>query len=168
MLVGVKMARPPTQLELLVGAGETPDQQFELLRRAGCLTAEALERRTGVIALLVESKVDYWTPRSLALGRGPAPLDSASMARQQVEALAEAGFLTPDAHERFGPMAHADPDDVDEFVKNALAGDPSRPIEPWQAPARPAPDAPQIPCRSCERMIPDYAQFCGWCGKPVR
>lgn len=160
------MVRLSSTLELLVEAGASSTEQFELLRWVRCLSPQGLADRPGVVALL------GWVAHEAAASNSPgaAMPGSPTTPQVQVSRLREAGYLDLAGCERFDSWP-GEPETVARIVDElrAALGQPAHPDEPTPPPApsgRVSPGAEQgaVSCRTCRRQLPADARYCGYCG----
>jgi hypothetical protein len=174
------MVRLPSTLELLVEAGESAAEQYELLRWVRCLSPWGLADRAGVLALLDEvareCAVAARSPEQLPTG-GPTP------PQIQVGRLREASYLDVTGCEQFdswpgewetvsrnvaearaalGPTLGTDGPPSNPSLGPPVGQQPAAPPSPARQPATPAADT--IVCRTCGRGVPASARYCGYCG----
>ena len=140
------MVRLPSTLELLVEAGESSAEQYELLRWVRCLSPQGLADRHGVLALL-----DDVAREAAAVARSPEqmPTGGPTLPQIQVGALRTAGYLDEAGCTQF---------DVWPGEWEAV----SRIVAEARATLRQARDT--IACRTCGQQVPAGARYCGYCG----
>ena len=123
------VARLPTQLEILIGTGESPAQQYDLLRRARCLSPTALAARASVIDLLDRTARALTKPAPSSSPPEPMMLGGPTIAERLLDALYAADFLDRDRSAHFQIPAR-DPELVGPFVERMRATN-DTPLEPW-------------------------------------
>jgi hypothetical protein len=116
------MARPPhtSPWELLLRAGRTAEEQFDLLERARCLSPKALAGRPAVVAL-VEQVTTSFRPRTWIdppghVGGPPLGWEPPSLWGEIQVALYEAGYLDEEGWRVL--MGHSIPASEYTYVRN--------------------------------------------------
>lgn len=171
---------------LLLLAGRSPDEQFDLLQRQGCLSPRGQADRMGVIVLLsrlYEAHVARgYQPSHVELGRAsdlaehwrlvtssPAigtQSDQLHLVRMQADALIRAGFLDAAA-------CQVSEDDVESWWMGVLTRvaqiqqehDPIFAAIAGASKTKPGQRTDPITCPLCGRPAPRGATYCVWCGR---
>ncbi|MFN8633026.1 MAG: hypothetical protein U0893_04160 [Chloroflexota bacterium] len=181
------MAKLPSQLKILMSVGETHTRQYDLLRRARCLSPLALANRAAVITLLDEATRAITTAIVTRASSAPspssvpelAPLGGPTVTEKLLDALSAAGYLDPNGCARFA-LSAGGPDEAQQFIERLGAPDDGSPIEPVrddlmlfaggmrspfypETAGSPSPGA-TVGCGRCGRSLPWPAVYCGYCG----
>lgn len=154
------MVRLPSTLELLVEAGASSAEQYELLRWVRCLSSLGLADRAGVLGLL-----DDVAREAAAAVRSPGqPITGAPTPPQiQVGELRAAGYLDEAGCSQFDTWP-GERETVSRIVSEARAA---------LGQTRDARGVPGVTlghppnaiyCRTCGRQAPSDARYCGYCG----
>lgn len=169
------MAMAPRADEFLLGIERTPAGQFDLLRRAGCLSSHGLAHRASVIALLEHVRNVYEPPSSAAIvppgsSAGPSLADELGAALLKAEYLDTA--VWPVVRRLQAPSSWR-PIDVEQAL-GMLREEIHVALNPAPPPVYdtlrvPQPDQAMsardlIGCPTCRRYLPGTAFYCGWCG----
>lgn len=160
------VARLPTQLEILIGTGESPAQQYDLLRRARCLSPTALAARASVIDLLDRTARALTKPAPSSSPPEPMMLGGPTIAERLLDALYAADFLDRDRSAHFQIPAR-DPELVGPFVGRMRATN-DAPLEPWPVGFVEDSFSDDIACLHCGQRLPSHAVYCGGCGFRLR
>jgi len=144
------MVRLPSTLELLVEAGSSPAEQYELLRRVRCLSPLGLAGRAAVLALLEGVARDC---AAVAVSPELAQSGGPTSPQIQVSELRAAGYLDPAGCAAFDEWP-GEQATVDQILAEARAV--------AQLPITPPDD--MVDCRTCGRRLPASARYCGHCG----
>ena len=175
----------PVGARLVLLAGRSPDEQFDLLGRLGCLSERGQGDRMGVILLLsrpYEAQVarGYRPPSPLAPPEPPLAeiwaqetgttdgeqTSARQLARLQSDALTRAGYLNPAA-------CRVEPDDVEAWWTGVLpqvtevrqAHDQIFAAIEHNGTLKPGQRTDPITCPLCGRPAPRGATYCVWCGR---
>ncbi|MCC7372781.1 MAG: zinc ribbon domain-containing protein [Chloroflexi bacterium] len=161
------MVRLPTNVESLVGSGESSAEQYELLRWARCLSAQGLSDAAGVVALLQQVEREH---EEASRQRGYPIAGGPTVSMAQCGALASAGYLDEPACVAVD-QPPGDWSMVERVVAEARAARSARPPQPRAYPEpraylepRASAAADTIVCRTCGRQLPANARYCGYCG----
>ncbi|MCC7367962.1 MAG: zinc ribbon domain-containing protein [Chloroflexi bacterium] len=144
-------------MELLVEAGESSAEQYELLRWVRCLSPQGLADRAGVLALL-----DDVAREAAVAARSPGqPITGGPTLPQiQVGALRSAGYLDEAGCAQFDAWP-GERETVSRIVTEAQATL-RRLHDAADGAGRRSVDL--ITCRTCGRQVPSEARYCGYCG----
>jgi len=181
---------------VLLDAGESTDEQIELLERAHCLNARARAERSAVVALLEQAS------RALGEANGAADLspqdDSLWLCDAVRDALRASGFLDELAWATLESGASPDNPRVQWLISqvqtaravragktpaaNGPAWDVANPFvaaadrsapaadtvtNPFAAVTQRSPAEGTVTCLVCARQLPPAAAFCGYCGQKL-
>jgi hypothetical protein len=153
------MVRLSSMLELLVEAGASSAEQYELLRWVRCLSPQGLADRAGVLALLERVAREHAESE-----RWPGGPITGAPTRPQVQtgALRSAGYLDAAGCERFDTWP-GEQESVSRIVAELRAAlGPSLRAAHEQEPPPDRRDT--VVCRTCGRQLPAGARYCGYCG----
>ena len=178
------MAQPPTVLDVLVGGGRTPEELYELLGRAGCLTSRGQADPAGTVAAMQRAADAYQLPHQVGIGPwapGSGHTCTAPSLWEAIEhELTDAGLVDmrafqdgTDPQNRYGP--------VDAIIAEVQAMTDARGagatangygwlwdvFDEKRRTREGTIDPNGIPCPACRRALPDNAMHCVWCGQKL-
>jgi len=180
---------------VLLDAGESIDEQLELLERAHCLNARARAERSAVVALLEQAS------RSLGEDDGatdrPPKDDSPWLCDAVRDALRTSGYLDELAWATLESGASPDNPRVQWLISQVRTAQAVRagqtPVDggpawdvanpftaaprtsqaddavtsPFATATRSSPADEIVTCSNCARQLPPAAAFCGYCGQKL-
>jgi hypothetical protein len=140
---------------MLLAAGRSPEEQFDLLDRARCLTRNGRADRPGVIALIEQAASEY---RPTIPDRPQPPGTPSETVYDAIDgALLRAGYT--DIARWTALENPAGCDHLERIIAELRAvGDVPRSDPASTSPSR------DITCPRCQRPLPATAMFCGYCG----
>jgi hypothetical protein len=157
-------------LELLVEAGESSAEQYELLRWVRCLSPQGLADRAGVLTVL-----DDVARESEEAARSPAqsPTSDPTVPQIQVGELRSAGYLDEAGCTQFDTWP-GEWETVSRIVAEVRAarkqtgdagGGSGGSAGAGGVSVQPA---DTVDCQTCGRRVPVAARYCGYCGIRVQ